>query len=107
VVTSAPSSEPVKAGRSARTVELTPREISLLLKYGYPFPEQEATLRKSRAVAGYHHVRIDAYWIELMIGGLVRSAKKLHSRALLEELDELCCALEAALDDRPRLTDFE
>jgi len=26
-----------------RTVELTPRERLLLLKYGYPFPEQEET----------------------------------------------------------------
>jgi hypothetical protein len=88
-------------------VEITPRELRLLLKYGYPFPEQEDTLRNSRAVGGYHRVRVDAYWIDLMIGDLERSAKEIRSRGLIEELDGLCCALETALDDRPRLTDFE
>ena len=107
VVTSARSTEPANEGRNARTVELTPRELRLLLKYGYPFPEQEEALRSSRAVAGYHRIRIDAYWIDLMSGDLVRSAKEIRSRVLLEELDALCCALETALDDRPRLTDFE
>jgi hypothetical protein len=42
-----------------------------------------------------------------MIGDLVISAKEMRSRVLLEELDALCCALETALDDRPRLTNFE
>lgn len=47
-----------------------------------------------------HQVRIGAYWIELMIGDLVRSAKEIpkHRRnsALLEELDAVCSALEYA-----------
>jgi hypothetical protein len=98
-----------KAPRNLRTLELTSREVYLLLKYGYPFPDAEAPLRNSRAVKGYHHVQIDAYWIEMMIGDLVRSAKEIRSRVLLEELDAVCCALESALDDRPKLhiVDFE
>lgn len=107
VVTSTRSTEPAHEGRNGRTVEITPRELRLLLKYGYPFPEQEEALRSSRAVAGYHRVRIDAYWIDLMIGDLVRSAKEIRSRVLLEELDALCCALETALNNRPRLTNFD
>lgn len=98
-----------KAERNLRTLELTSREVHLLLKYGYPFPDAEAPLRNSSAVKGYHHVQIDAYWIEQMIGDLVRSAKEIRSRVLLEELDALCCTLESALDDRPKLhiVDFE
>jgi hypothetical protein len=33
-----------------RTVELTPREVGLLLEHGYPFPEQAQKLRESKAV---------------------------------------------------------
>jgi hypothetical protein len=86
-----------------RAVELTPRELELLLNYGYPFAEQEQVLRESKAVKGVHRVRIGAYWIELMIGDLVRSAKEIpkqwQNSALLEELDAVCSALECALAD--------
>jgi hypothetical protein len=80
-----------------RTLELTPRERDLLLEYGYPFPEQEQKLRDSKAVKGFHRVRIGAYWIELMLADLVRSAREIRSGALLDELDALCSALEFAL----------
>ena len=56
-------------------LELSTREVKLLLKYGYPFDEQEKTLRSSRAAKGYHRVRLGAYWIEMMVADLVRSAK--------------------------------
>jgi hypothetical protein len=39
--------------RNLRTLELTPRELRLLLKYGYPFSEQEQKLRDSKVVKGY------------------------------------------------------
>jgi hypothetical protein len=77
--------------------ELTPRELELLLEYGYPFSEQEQQLRGSKPVKGLHRVRIDSYWIEMMVADLVRSAREIRNRALLEELDALCSALEHAL----------
>lgn len=80
-----------------RTVELRPREVRLLLKYGYPWPDDEEKLRASRAVGGIHRVRIDAYWIEMMVADVIRSAKTIRSGTLLEELDGLCSALEYAL----------
>lgn len=83
--------------RNLRTVELTPREVRLLIKYGCPWPEDEERLRASRAVEGVHYVRIDAYWIEMMIADVSRSARTIRSEALLEELDALCYALEHAL----------
>jgi hypothetical protein len=91
----------VDQGSDLRTVELTPRELELLLNYGYPFAEQEQALRDSKAVKGVHRVRIGAYWIELMIADLVRSAKEISKQrrnsALLEEFDAVCSALEYAL----------
>jgi hypothetical protein len=92
-----------------RTLELSSREVHLLLNYGYPFPEAERPLRESQAVEGIHHVRIDAYWLEMMLGDLCRSVRQQSSRALVEELDALCDELERALDDRPkiRIGDFD
>lgn len=81
----------------SRTVELTTQEVSLLLEYGYPFAAEERKLRSSRAVDGIHRVRMGSYWIELMLGDLVRSAKEIRSHRLLDELDELHSVLEHSL----------
>jgi hypothetical protein len=88
---------PPEQPRDLRTLELTTREVKLLLKYGYPFEDEQKTLRASQAVKGYHHVRIGAYWIEMMVADLIRSAKELRAPSLLEEIDALCDALENAL----------
>jgi hypothetical protein len=85
--------------RDLRTVELTTREVSLLLKYGYPFFAEERKLRSSTAVDGIHRVRLGAYWVEMMQADLVRSAKEIRSHRLLEELDELYSVLEFSLND--------
>ena len=84
--------------KDSRTVELTTREVSLLLKYGYPFSAEERKLRSSEAVDGIHRVRMGSYWIELMLGDLVRSAKEIRSHRLLDELDELYSVLEHSLN---------
>ena len=83
--------------KDSRTVELTTREVSLLLKYGYPFSAEERKLRSSEAVDGIHRVRMGSYWIELMLGDLVRSAKEIRSHRLLDEIDELYLVLEHSL----------
>ena len=85
-------------GKDLRTVELTTREVGLLLEYGYPFPDEEQKLRASKAVEGIHRVRLGAYWIELMLGDLARSEREIRSRRLLDEIDELYSVLESALN---------
>jgi hypothetical protein len=101
--------EPKDSEGKLRTLELSSREVHLLLKYGYPLPEAERPLRESRAAKGIHRVRIDAYWLEMMLGDLCRSTREQSSRGLVEELDALCDELERALDDRPkiRIGDFD
>jgi hypothetical protein len=89
--------DPPKPDRDLRTLELTTREVTLLLKYGYPFEEAQQALQTSRATKGYHRVRIGAYWIEMMVADLIRSAKKLRSQSLLEQIDALCDVLENSL----------
>lgn len=66
---------------------------------GTPFPDEEQKLRASKAVGGIHRVPLGTYWIELMLGDLVRSAKEIRSRQLLDELDELYSVLEFSLND--------
>jgi hypothetical protein len=85
------------------TLELSSRERDLLLKYGYPFPNEAQRLKDSRAIKGLHHVAIGPYWIEMMIADIVRSAKKIRSRALLDELDALCDVLENTLSQPSRV----
>ena len=90
-------------GKKLPTIELTSRELRLLLEYGYPFEEQEQTLRASKAVRGFHRVRIDSYWIEILLGDVIRSAREITNRRLLDELDGVCGALEWALSEVHRV----
>lgn len=77
-------------------VELTVREVALLLKYACPFPEHADLLRASQPREGWHTVDIDAYWVSHWVGDLVHSARSIRSRSLLEEIDGLCATLENA-----------
>jgi hypothetical protein len=86
------------------TIELTPREVKLVIKYGYPFPDDAKRLRESPVRNGVHVVTIDPYWVEMWIADIVRPAKEIESDALLAQLDEVCCVLEAACNRRmPRV----
>jgi hypothetical protein len=60
-------------------------------------PNRSKKLRASKAVKGIHRVRLRAYWIELMMADLARSAREIGNRRLLDELDELYSVLEYAL----------
>ena len=77
-------------------LELTPRELALLLKYGLPFDEEAEQLRSSKARNGMHVAHVDPYWISMWTADIVRSAKKIRSQSLLEELEALCDVLENA-----------
>jgi len=79
-----------------RTMQLTPRELQLVRKYGYPFPDEAELLESSKVKNGLHVVQVDVYWIGMWIADIVRSARTLRSQRLLEELDALCDVLEAA-----------
>lgn len=79
-----------------RLVQLTRREIELLLRYGHPFEAEAAKLRACRPRNGWHEVEIGEYWLAHLIGDLSYSIKNVRSAAIREELDALCCVLENA-----------
>ena len=86
-----------------RTLHLTKRELGLLLKYGYPDPDDAAMLRASKVQNGVHVAHIDSFWLSRWIADIVRSAKKIRSHSLLEELDALCDVLETAEQNNARV----
>jgi len=79
-----------------RLVQLTQREVELLLRYAYPFEAEAAKLRACKPRDGWCDVRIGAFWLSHWIGDLSHSVRKVRSAALREELDALGCVLENA-----------
>ena len=86
-----------------RTLHLTQRELGLLLKYGYPDPDDAEMLRSSKVQNGVHVAHIDSFWLSMWIANIVRSAKKIRHQGLLEELDALCDVLETAEQNHARV----
>ena len=79
-----------------RLVQLTQREVELLLRYAYPFEAEAAKLRACKPREGWYDVWIAGYWLSQWIGDLSYSVRKVRGVRLREELDALCCVLENA-----------
>jgi len=79
-----------------RWVELTQREVELLLRYAYPFGAEAAKLRACKPRKGWYGVQIGAFCLSQWIGDLSYSIRNVRSAGLREELDALCCVLENA-----------
>lgn len=78
-------------------IEISEREASLILRYGYPFPDQVPAFAAVAGKAGFHRLMIDNFWLEMLVGDLSRSTQEVRSAALQEELDSLCVTLETAM----------
>jgi hypothetical protein len=79
-----------------RWVQLTQREVELLLRYAYPFEAEAAKLRACKPRKGWFEVDIGAFWLSQWIGDLSHSIRNVRSTGLREELDALFCVLENA-----------
>jgi hypothetical protein len=78
-------------------VEISGREANLILKYGYPFPDQVPDFEAVAGKKGYHQVVIGGFWLEAIVGDLSRSIQEVGSSPLQEELNSLCVMLESAM----------
>jgi len=78
-------------------IEISGREAKLVLKYGYPLPEQAKLFKPFAGKASYHTLDVDQYWLEMIIGDLSRSMREVKSHSLIDELDELSSVLESAI----------
>jgi hypothetical protein len=77
-------------------IRMSGREATLILEYGYPFPEQAELLKPLSERRKWHEVSIRQYWLELIVGDLSRSIKEVEDIGLQQELDSLCNSLELA-----------
>lgn len=77
-------------------VELTWREVDLLLEYVFLMDEELDQLKWFKGKPGYHVLKTDAYSITGFIADLVHHAKQTENDQLLAEFDELCTVMETA-----------
>ncbi|GLS26413.1 hypothetical protein [Marinibactrum halimedae] len=78
-------------------IEITGREAKLILKYGYPFPDQAEIFHPISGKSGFHVVNVDRYWLEMIVVDLCRSIREVKSESLQEELNSLCNNLEVSI----------
>ncbi len=90
--------------KNAINIEISGREAKLVLKYGYPFPDEAELFKPFAGKAGYHTLDIDQYWLEMIIADLSRSMREVKSHSLIDELDELCSVLESAISSKDMIT---
>ena len=77
-------------------VELTWREVDLLLEYAFVLDEELEQLKRFKGKPGYHVLKTDSHSITGFIADLVHHAKQTEDDQLLAEFDELCTVMETA-----------
>jgi hypothetical protein len=82
--------------RDTIDLQLTPTERSLLLRYGYPFPQIERALKARSASKAVEIVPLDRFELERLIGDLSCSINDRNGGPLQDQLLALCDRLEAA-----------
>ena len=78
-------------------LEISKREVNLILKYGYPFTDEKEKFKDASKKNGIKEFDISKYWLELIVGDLCRSIREMKNTQLQEELDCLCESIEIAL----------
>lgn len=82
--------------RDVIEMTLTPRERSLLLRYGYPFEQIHSELQTRSKSTEIEVVPITRFELEQLIGNLCYSINRANPGKLQNELFDLCARLEAA-----------
>ena len=78
-------------------IQLTPRERSLILRYGYPFDQIKQALLAVKSSKRIETVSFDEFEVDRLIGNLCRSINHEEGGLRIQaELDELCTRIEYA-----------
>lgn len=85
-------------------VELTGRQAEILVKYTYPFDEDKEQLESFIGKPGNHRLKSDDFYLPMITGDLVYSAKKINDGNLLDEFDGICTIIELAVSRADRTT---
>jgi len=79
-------------------VELTGRQVDLLLKYAYPFDfEEEQLLKFEKRKSKYHVLETCDFYGPRLVGDLFHATKNIVGDSLVEELDELASIIETSI----------
>jgi hypothetical protein len=77
-------------------IQLTRKERTLLLRYGYPFARIEQALKSCESSRDIEIIPMDRFELELLIGDVSRSINHMKGGATQDQLLDLCDRLEAA-----------
>ena len=77
-------------------IQLTPKERSLLLRYGYPFEQIERALKARESSRKVEMIPMDRFELEHLIGDVCRSINQMKGGTTQNQLLDLCDRLEAA-----------
>jgi hypothetical protein len=77
-------------------IQLTRKERTLLLRYGYPFARIEQALKSCESSRDIEIIPMDRFELELLIGDVCRSINHMKGGATQDQLLDLCDRLEAA-----------
>lgn len=82
--------------RETIDMELTPKERTLLMRYGYPFEGIEQALKACQSSRKIEVIPINRFELEHLIGDVCWSINHMKIGRTLDQLMELCDRLEAA-----------
>jgi hypothetical protein len=77
-------------------IQLTRKERTLLLRYGYPFARIEQALKSCESSRDIEIIPMDRFELTLLIGDVCRSINHMKGGATQDQLLDLCDRLEAA-----------
>ncbi len=86
--------------RESVHVELSARDRTLILKYGYPFDRIEAAVRAKENSSSLELVSLDRFELRNLIGDLTTSIKQMENDGRQVELDDLIDRLEFSASGR-------
>lgn len=78
--------------------EITGKEAALILEHACPFDEEATQFEVVAGKKGYHRIRLEKNWLQMITADLVYTMKRSNSYKLKIELDEICEVIEAAYD---------
>ncbi len=82
--------------RETVVVELSHDDLTLILRYGYPFERIERAVRDVEGSESIENVVLDRLELKRLIGDLWNSIKESDEESLKMKLDELSSRLEVA-----------
>ena len=82
--------------RETIDIQLTPKERSLLLRYGYPFEQIEQALKARESSREIEIIPMDRFELEHPIGDVCRSINHMTIGRTQDQLLDLCDRLDAA-----------